>query len=461
MSDRMLVLSWKNHSSTFSSVISTLREKENYTDVTVACEGKFYPAHKLVLAACSEYFEEIFQQTSCKHPVIVLKDITCKDVNALFSYMYQGVASVSQNDLTSLLKAAESLRVKGLAVPDGLPSHATDTRPGSSLSNDVASPKPKKRKKEENISPVPVNDDATFSSNKIRESCSQSDTSYNHESRRTLEEEQITGEGEEGVNGVNTSVNAADHLAVGNNNQIARKSELECTPDMPFKDIFNETAVKEEIVDSPEDRADLSYNSEIDYHALSDGGGQVGESEGGGLEDHMTQGYHPKYEAPDVNERNVSQDTPGYVGSLPSDTSDHHNPGPSRMSQNIVDGYDGFMGLESYSCDTQQELYNQLASHLSLQNHPPHQAMIQNNSNELFRHRGRPPKDSSQMYSEKKMHRCTHCNYSTPWHSVFIRHCRRHSGEKPFSCAFCPFRSSRKSVVNRHCMSKHSQVDAV
>lgn len=75
--------------------------------------------------------------------------------------------------------------------------------------------------------------------------------------------------------------------------------------------------------------------------------------------------------------------------------------------------------------------------------------------------RGRAARPWPNLSPTRKMHRCLHCNYSTPWHSVFIRHCRRHSGEKPFSCSFCPFRSSRKSVVIRHCMSKHSWINVL
>ncbi|CAL4244666.1 unnamed protein product [Meganyctiphanes norvegica] len=121
MGDGMLSLYWNNHKATFCHILSTLREKERYTDVTLACQGKFYQVHKLVLSACSEYFESMFENTPCKHPVIVLKDIKPDDIEALLSYMYAGVVSVAQNDLARLIKAAELLQIKGLAVPDEPP----------------------------------------------------------------------------------------------------------------------------------------------------------------------------------------------------------------------------------------------------------------------------------------------------------------------------------------------------
>lgn len=123
--------------------------------MTVACEGKFYPVHKLVLSTCSEYFEKIFENTPCKHPVIVLKDVNRCDLEALFCYMYEGAVSVAQSNLGRLIKAAEVLRIKGLAVPDEPPiTDSFGRRVTSShhhhASDDRSSPHPKRRRREEN-----------------------------------------------------------------------------------------------------------------------------------------------------------------------------------------------------------------------------------------------------------------------------------------------------------------------
>lgn len=101
----------------------------SYTDATIACDGKFYPVHKLVLSTCSEYFGAIFERTPCKSPVVVLKDIECKNLEFLLDYMYVGEVNVRQNELAALIKAAECLRIKGLAVPDEDPSNTTSYSP--------------------------------------------------------------------------------------------------------------------------------------------------------------------------------------------------------------------------------------------------------------------------------------------------------------------------------------------
>lgn len=114
--------------------------------MTLACEGKFYPVHKLVLSTCSDYFSKMFESTPCKHPIIVLKDIQCKDMEALLSYMYAGIVSVAQSDLAHLIKAAELLQIKGLAVPDEPP---TSSRKVRSLADSSDSPHPKRLKRQE------------------------------------------------------------------------------------------------------------------------------------------------------------------------------------------------------------------------------------------------------------------------------------------------------------------------
>ena len=128
--------------------------------MTLACDGKFYPVHKLVLSTCSEYFSDIFDRTPCKNPVIVLKDIQCQDLEFLLDYMYIGEVNVRQNDLASLIKAAECLRIKGLAVPDddgskpqttavNTSSSASRQQPSDSHSRDYTSPAAKRRRTEE------------------------------------------------------------------------------------------------------------------------------------------------------------------------------------------------------------------------------------------------------------------------------------------------------------------------
>lgn len=50
-------LRWNNHQPNFISVFTALLTDETLVDVTLACEGKHLQAHKVVLSACSAYFQ--------------------------------------------------------------------------------------------------------------------------------------------------------------------------------------------------------------------------------------------------------------------------------------------------------------------------------------------------------------------------------------------------------------------
>jgi len=138
--EELLSLKWNNHRSTFLHILGVLRDKQAYTDVTLACDGKFYNVHKLVLSTCSDYFSAMFDKTdkTCKSPIIVLKDIKCEDLESLLDYMYLGEVNVRQCDLASLIKSAECLRVKGLAVPDDEPPKKVPNRTESNRRDHVS-----------------------------------------------------------------------------------------------------------------------------------------------------------------------------------------------------------------------------------------------------------------------------------------------------------------------------------
>ncbi|MCL4162389.1 UNVERIFIED_CONTAM: hypothetical protein GTU68_015487, partial [Idotea baltica] len=109
-------LRWNNHQTNLLSSFDSLLRQEAFTDVTLACEdGVTLNAHRLVLAACSSYFSNLFSSTSpIQHPIVVLKDVRASEMKALLHYMYRGEVNVEQSQLKELLKVAEGLRVKGL-----------------------------------------------------------------------------------------------------------------------------------------------------------------------------------------------------------------------------------------------------------------------------------------------------------------------------------------------------------
>ena len=74
----------------------------------------------MVLSACSPYFQSMLFNTPDRHPIVFLRDVRFHEIKALLEFMYRGEVSVDQENLSSLLKVAEGLKIKGLAeVSDG------------------------------------------------------------------------------------------------------------------------------------------------------------------------------------------------------------------------------------------------------------------------------------------------------------------------------------------------------
>ncbi|RZB39194.1 BTB domain containing protein [Asbolus verrucosus] len=113
--DQQFCLRWNNHQSTLVAVFDTLLENGTLVDCTLAAEGKCLNAHKVVLSACSPFFESLLSRHYDKHPILILKDVKFQELKAMMDYMYRGEVNISQDQLGALLKAAESLQIKGLS----------------------------------------------------------------------------------------------------------------------------------------------------------------------------------------------------------------------------------------------------------------------------------------------------------------------------------------------------------
>ncbi|KAJ8674737.1 hypothetical protein QAD02_010523 [Eretmocerus hayati] len=143
-------LRWNNHQSNLLGVFSQLLESESLVDVTLACaEGPSIRAHKVVLSACSSYFQALFLEHPGRHPIVILKDVRFDELRTLVDFMYKGEVNVEYCQLSALLKTAESLKVKGLADMTNVhantsSSAATSAATGSSNSTValIANPSP-------------------------------------------------------------------------------------------------------------------------------------------------------------------------------------------------------------------------------------------------------------------------------------------------------------------------------
>lgn len=166
-------LRWNDFHTSILSSFRHLRDQEDFVDVTLACDGCSFTAHKVVLSACSPYFRSLLKANPCQHPIVILRDVREQDMEALLRFMYNGEVHIGQEQLTDFLKTAQTLQVRGLAdVPTKdhqklLPTSnsfgwlgSTDTH----TPNDGAlSPPPSKRSRSSEHHQTPQNQSARFS----------------------------------------------------------------------------------------------------------------------------------------------------------------------------------------------------------------------------------------------------------------------------------------------------------
>lgn len=112
-------LRWNNYGRNLTNVFDQLLHNESFVDVTLACDGQSIKAHKMVLSACSPYFQSLFFDNPCQHPIIIMRDVKWTELKAIVEFMYKGEIKVSQGEIGPLLRVAEMLKIRGLTEVNG------------------------------------------------------------------------------------------------------------------------------------------------------------------------------------------------------------------------------------------------------------------------------------------------------------------------------------------------------
>ncbi|XP_047484905.1 longitudinals lacking protein, isoforms H/M/V-like isoform X1 [Penaeus indicus] len=427
MEEGILSLRWNNHRSTFFHILSTLHRKELYSDVTLACNGKFFPVHKLVLSVCSEYFEEMFKQTTCKHPIIVLKDILHDDLEALLNYMYAGEANVAQNDLARLIKAAECLRIKGLAVPDEAPPSSESKRSHTEGLREEA-PHPKRRKHDDSSS-------ASSKSSQGRQSEDEpKDKNCKELSSCMEQQQQQSGRYSGQSTGLQqiTSPELQLELEMGRSSQ----DDNSATQDLAEVVLDEQPLIKEEIQEPKHEHDDdithqTDSEASISFDPLNSGDERGG---GTGIYDPQLMVSHPQSVLQDI----MVQGVPGPSG-LPTDSITSWDSGG-----NVGFSLEGFTGEDARTTQAMDVRGSYRRSQFG--------------SRCGSGATGGMAGGTRGAQVEGGTHPCVLCQKRFTSRQDLRRHVRTHTGERPYQCPLCPHRAALKGNIKKHIIAVHRDI---
>lgn len=108
-------LRWNNHKSNLVEILEALIKMECYVDCTIYVDNHVqFKAHRVVLAACSPYFQAILQDAPQDHCSIIFPGVQEFEMRTLLEYIYAGEVNIAESQIPRIMKIAKMLEVKGL-----------------------------------------------------------------------------------------------------------------------------------------------------------------------------------------------------------------------------------------------------------------------------------------------------------------------------------------------------------
>ena len=107
-------MKWNDFDTNLKDYVRIIREDQRLFDVTlVTDDGQHIPAHKIILSAGSQFFSDIFLKSNQTNMLIYLKGINSVQLQNFLDFIYNGEASIGQEDLKEFLETGKELKVKG------------------------------------------------------------------------------------------------------------------------------------------------------------------------------------------------------------------------------------------------------------------------------------------------------------------------------------------------------------
>ncbi|KAJ7331856.1 hypothetical protein JRQ81_014036 [Phrynocephalus forsythii] len=105
-----------SHAKSILNAMNSLRKSNTLCDVTLRVEQKDFPAHRIVLAACSDYFCAMFtsELSEKDKPYVDIQGLTASTMEILLDFVYTETVHVTVENVQELLPAACLLQLKGV-----------------------------------------------------------------------------------------------------------------------------------------------------------------------------------------------------------------------------------------------------------------------------------------------------------------------------------------------------------
>ena len=91
----------------FLNSFKQLFDEKSLFDCSIVCEGKVIKAHKVILAAASEYFKTAFISFNnpCQNTALLIRDVPFHDLKLIINFIYKGEAKIEKKFFSSFQKS--------------------------------------------------------------------------------------------------------------------------------------------------------------------------------------------------------------------------------------------------------------------------------------------------------------------------------------------------------------------
>ena len=108
MNQEKFNLKWQTHTDHVREMLCSMMISEELTDVTIVSEDKIqFKAHRVVLSACSPFFQDIIKGNLLANSFIYLRGIQSIEIEAILQFIYQGETTLNQDRMNEFLNVAK------------------------------------------------------------------------------------------------------------------------------------------------------------------------------------------------------------------------------------------------------------------------------------------------------------------------------------------------------------------